>query len=135
LTVSSKRLWKGDRLGFFLIVGSDGFWETSAFTAIRKKLESLETPTTQQLVNLSSGIIGNSPHDDSTLVIIELEIDKEALIGKPLAIQKRQPTITNSLCGSSDGESAVASSVKRKGRRRSASNDHRTSANLDYLFS
>lgn len=136
MSLSNKRLWKGEHVGFILIAGSDGFWETAAFAAVKRKLESGGAPVSaQDLVTLSSGIVGKAPHDDSTVVMIELQIDREALVGKPLSQQRRIPAVTNSLGGSSDGDSPASSSVRRKGRRRSASGDHKANAHLDYLFS
>jgi serine/threonine protein phosphatase PrpC len=135
MSLSNKRLWKGDKLSFVLILGSDGFWETTAFTAVKRKLESEDHVSVKDLVNVSSTIIGKMPHDDSTFVMMELDIDRVALAGKPLSQHRRQPIVTNSLGGSSDGDSPSASSVRRKGRRRSASGDQKNSAHLDYLFS
>ena len=133
MSLSDKRLWKGQQLSFFLLVGSDGFWETSAMTSILKRLDYSESLSADDLVAVSTTAIGRAPHDDSTVVIIELKIDRDGLTGKPMSHHKRQHTITNSLAGSSDGEASL--SVKRKGRRRSASIDNKDNAHLDYLFS
>ena len=135
MSLSDKRLWKGEDLSFFIVVGSDGLWETSALTSIIKRLNSSGPVSAEDLISVSSSAIGKAPHDDSTVVIIELKIDRDCLIGKPLSYHKRQQTMSNSFAGgSSDGESANGTSwsVKRKGRRRSASIDN--NAHLDYLF-
>jgi serine/threonine protein phosphatase PrpC len=130
LSLSTTRLWKGEDLRFYLMVGSDGFWETSAISSVIKCIESEQHATPENLCEVASSSIGKAPHDDSTVVFLELRIDRDSLIGAPY----RRMAVS----ADSDTESLPpsASSTKRKGRRRSASNDAKTGASthLDNLF-
>ena len=140
LTLSTTRLYKGEDLRFYLVVGSDGFWETSAISSVLRKLDGEgSSVTAQELCDTSASVIGKTPHDDSTVVFLELRIDKDSLIGgSASAVYQRKPTLAaSSAAGSSDGDSIPppgSSSAKRKSRRRSASNDAKGSSHLDYLF-
>jgi serine/threonine protein phosphatase PrpC len=124
----------GHAVKFFLILGSDGFWETQAFASIMQKLHHEQTAffdfSPQDLSQTAQHIIGSAPHDDSTLVVVELRIDKNELQEEPLqeeASQRRR-------VGSSDGEALFAKRPAVTVKRRTTSASADPNGPLDYLF-
>ena len=96
---------------FFLVIGSDGFWETSANSAILQRLCSAKKiPSVPELMEIAKDHIGSAPHDDSTVLIAKLDVDPTLL------------TPPEEARGGSDGEGS-----NRRARR--SNKDP-----LDYLF-
>ena len=132
-TANSAKLFKASSsatsLKFFLILGSDGFWETQAFPAILQSIESAAPNSAKNLALLASQVIGLSPHDDSTVIVAELIIDMDELQDDSCLTERRR-------AGSSDGDTLFgkrgsAMSVKR---RTTGGNEPDPHGSLDYLF-
>jgi serine/threonine protein phosphatase PrpC len=76
------KIFKVDvNLVFYLIVGSDGYWETSAPGTVISRLGQSEKLSSHDVIGVISSVIGTCPHDDSTVVLSELLVDKDGLNG------------------------------------------------------
>jgi serine/threonine protein phosphatase PrpC len=78
---------------FLLLVGSDGFWETSAFTNIVNG--NVHEP--EGIVEMTQSEIGTNPHDDSTLVVASLNVTRTlegATTTPPQPIKRRHRSLT-----------------------------------------
>jgi hypothetical protein len=105
---------------------------------LQKTLRKLEDSqlNVNDILDISSSEIGNSPHDDSTLLVMKLRIDPASLVlAPPGTAQQRRRTIASSVSESSDAEPATGSLGRRAAvKRRTHSNDGK-GTHLDYLFS
>ena len=128
LESTGKRLFKsgGDsEVRFYLVVGSDGFWETPAVgSLVQRAAAEGDPPSASELVDIAAGFIGGAPHDDSTVVVTELSIDMDHLVG-------RRKTVVGG------GTSTDGESVRTTRRQRRSMSDHDKGGgggHLDYLF-
>jgi hypothetical protein len=133
-TTSSARVFKGvdEDLKFFLILGSDGFWETQAVGALLQALDSSSKKfSANDLSLLASQAIGTSPHDDSTVIVVELSIEREDLDdggGSSQHTERRR-------AGSSGGDILQAKrNIAPTVKRRTTSGSVEPNGPLDYLF-
>ena len=72
-----------DKGPFFLILGSDGFWETNANSLFvhRMAKDFPESPTVDELMQTAVSAIGTGPHDDSTVIIAQIDVHKVDQLG------------------------------------------------------
>jgi len=120
---------------FFLVVGSDGFWETSGLSSL---LECLTGPNGYQidssgLIQVAKEAIGTAPHDDSTVVVAQLVLKKNDE-GLEEGVQSEEGVQTES---GQDDDNPRGRGRRGSCKRRSQSDHHDTNAggHLDYLFS
>ncbi len=70
---------------FLLVAGSDGFWETQAFSQILNETK-FSNPTAAHLVEIAQSYIGLHPHDDATMVLATMALDPPPLqVGRDAA--------------------------------------------------
>ena len=114
---------------FFLVVGSDGFWETSGLSSLLECLTSVDgsRADSSKLIAVAKEAIGPTPHDDSTVVVAQLRLDA-GLMSDNLD-QHTEPL--------EDGDAGRGHGRRGSSKRRSQSDQHDTNAggHLDYLFS
>lgn len=115
---------------FFLVVGSDGFWETSGLSSL---LECLTSPDgsradSRKLVDVAREEIGPTPHDDSTVVVAQLILRLD--IGLTSHSQEEEETEPLE-----DGDRGHGRRGSSKRRSQSDQHDANAGGHLDYLFS
>jgi serine/threonine protein phosphatase PrpC len=118
---------------FFIIAGSDGFWETNGMSRIIEFIETSDNSSSDQLINIAKTSIGSSPHDDATIIVAQMG----------LVVDGGRGGTEDDMVSDSDDVSSVGvhSSIESSGviapmitsRRRSQSDTYRDS-NLDDLF-
>lgn len=132
-SIATSRLFKGSELEFFLIAGSDGFWETQAMPHILRGLDS-HAMSAPDILKSALASIGDTPHDDSTVVVLQMRVDPSDLVlAPPGTASQRRKTVASSIADSSEGELTQSAPRKTVTKRRTLSNDGQ--GHLDYLFS
>ena len=121
---------------FLLVVGSDGFWETSGLSSL---LECLAGPNgykvdSSALIQVAKDAIGPAPHDDSTVVVAQLVLTEDAKVDKD--VKENEDMMEKEHIEEVD----IGRDRGRRGscKRRSQSDHHDTNitgGHLDYLFS
>jgi serine/threonine protein phosphatase PrpC len=83
-----------DDLRFYLVVGSDGFWESSAVSSISNRIDDngQSTPSANELIEVAAAAIGTTPHDDTTVVVAELLVDADGLVAAGSTISEKTST-------------------------------------------
>ena len=122
---------------FFLVVGSDGFWETSGLSSL---LECLAGPTGYQidshgLIQVAKDAIGPAPHDDSTVVVAQLVLRHDNRSNDRDGLESEQMRQSEP---AQDDDAGRGRGRRGSCKRRSQSDHHDTNTaggHLDYLFS
>ena len=109
-------------LRFYLVVGSDGFWESAAVATISHRIDDngRSPPSANELIEAAAAVIGTTPHDDTTVVVAELLVDPDGLVAAGSTISEK-------------------TSIKYRTARRSQSDQEDRhppprKGDLDYLF-